>query len=264
MAKKSPTLAVGINVGDFSVFPPIFLFYLYLCLMLIDESQNIEYKEAWHDEYPGFIETWGRGIGKICEALQKAGLKTPTIEDSCGGTLFTIYRKEIMDDPINDPINGPVNEPTYAPVNDPLKNSRNVDNENVSGDDTKGDIINDTKGEPTCEPTCEPLNIPQNTDNEDIDNNDTKGDTINNTKGEPTCEPTYNGLTKRQNRIIEIMSSKPTITRIELMHALDISFATLKREISIIRKCGYIKREDGNRKSGHWLVLKHPNGPMSE
>ena len=60
------------------------------------------------------------------------------------------------------------------------------------------------------------------------------------------------------------MSSKPTITRIELMHALDISFATLKREISIIRKCGYIKREDGNRKSGHWLVLKHPNGPMSE
>ena len=212
----------------------------------------------------GFIETWGRGIGKICEALQKAGLKTPTIEDSCGGTLFTIYRKEIMDDPINGPVNisqnadsenvtdndtkgdtvndtvsdtvnGPVNEPTYAPVNDPLKNSQNVDNENVSGDDTKGDIINDTKGEPTCEPTCE-----------------------------PTSEPTYNGLTERQNRIIEIMSSKPTITRIELMHALDISFATLKREISIIRKCGYIKREDGNRKSGHWLVLKHPNGPMSE
>ena len=79
--EKSPTFGVGINVGDLAVIPPIFLFYLYLCSMLIDESQNIEYKEAWHDEYPGFIETWGRGIGKICEALQKAGLKTPTIED---------------------------------------------------------------------------------------------------------------------------------------------------------------------------------------
>ncbi len=74
--EKSPTFCARINVGDFSVFPPIFLFYLYLCLMLIDESQNIECKEAWHDVYPSFIETWGRGIGKICEAPQKACLKT--------------------------------------------------------------------------------------------------------------------------------------------------------------------------------------------
>ena len=137
-------MAVGINVGDFSVFPPIFLFYLYLCLMLIDESQNIEYKEAWHDEYPGFIETWGRGIGKICEALQKAGLKTPTIEDSCGGTLFTIYRKEIMDDPINGPVNI----------------SQNADSENVTDNDTKGDTVNDTVSDTVNGPVNEPTNDP--------------------------------------------------------------------------------------------------------
>lgn len=197
--------------------------------MLIDESQNIEYKEAWHDEYPGFIETWGRGIGKICEALQKVGLKTPTIEDSCGGTLFTIYRKEIMDDPIN----GPVNEPTYGPVNDPLKNSQNVDNENVSGDDTKGD----TKDEPTNEPTCGPINGPVN--------------------GPVNCN-----LTDRQIAMIEIMEKTPTINRTELLGILNVSLTTLRREISSLKASGYIKRE-GSDKSGLWLVLKHPNGPMS-
>ncbi len=94
---------------------------------MLSESQNIEYKESWRDEYlkwicgfdqeklfaehasqprnrnianafykAGFIETWGRGINKIRQGLKSAGLPEPKIENNASGTLITIYRKTAM------------------------------------------------------------------------------------------------------------------------------------------------------------------------
>lgn len=40
----------------------------------------------------GFIESWGRGIEKITEGFEKAGLKKPEFQEFCGGILVTIPR----------------------------------------------------------------------------------------------------------------------------------------------------------------------------
>ena len=40
----------------------------------------------------GFIETWGRGINKICQGLKNAGLQEPKIDRHISGTLITIFR----------------------------------------------------------------------------------------------------------------------------------------------------------------------------
>lgn len=41
----------------------------------------------------GFIEAWGRGIGKVCEEMQAYGLKAPLWRNICGGIEVTIERK---------------------------------------------------------------------------------------------------------------------------------------------------------------------------
>ena len=67
----------------------------------MSESQNIEYKESWRDEYlkylkakityehpdianvfyrAGYIEAWGRGIQKICDECKVLGAELPRYE----------------------------------------------------------------------------------------------------------------------------------------------------------------------------------------
>lgn len=47
----------------------------------------------------GFIESWGRGIRKINDAFDKAGLEKPKFEESEGGLLVTFKRNyPLMDD----------------------------------------------------------------------------------------------------------------------------------------------------------------------
>ena len=53
----------------------------------------------------GFIESWGRGISKVCKAFTQARLSTPTFEDFWNGTLVQIPRK--MADQVNDQVNSP-------------------------------------------------------------------------------------------------------------------------------------------------------------
>ena len=102
------------------------------------ESQNIEWKESWRDEYLkwicGFanakggkiiigkndngeivgvakakrlIEAWGRGTIKIINECKKAGLPEPIIEYSSGGISVTIFKNknaksfELSNDQIN-------------------------------------------------------------------------------------------------------------------------------------------------------------------
>ncbi len=42
----------------------------------------------------GYIETWGRGIEKVCAAFESYGLKPPQFEFTCGGLNTIIYRNE--------------------------------------------------------------------------------------------------------------------------------------------------------------------------
>ncbi len=42
----------------------------------------------------GFIESWGRGIKKVCEEIKQNGLPEPTFTEHCGGLLVTIMRPQ--------------------------------------------------------------------------------------------------------------------------------------------------------------------------
>ena len=72
---------------------------------------------------------------------------------------------------------------------------------------------------------------------------------------EPIIEPINEHLSNRQIAIIMAIKEQSFFTRDDLAKEVGVSLATLKREISILRKNGYIGR-GGSNKNGQWLLLK--------
>ena len=72
---------------------------------------------------------------------------------------------------------------------------------------------------------------------------------------EPINEPINEPLTDRQLAILTTIKQSPFINRDDLAGKVNISLATLKRELTTLRKNGYISRRGGN-KNGSWLLLK--------
>lgn len=68
-------------------------------------------------------------------------------------------------------------------------------------------------------------------------------------------EPINEDITERQKAILSSILQKPLSNRDELAEMARVSLATIKREITILRKNGYIDR-DGSNKNGQWLILK--------
>lgn len=73
-------------------------------------------------------------------------------------------------------------------------------------------------------------------------------------QNEPTNEPVNEPVNERQQTILSIMKQSPSITREDLANKLGISLATLKRELTSLRKEGYITRS-GSDKNGQWIVV---------
>ena len=71
---------------------------------------------------------------------------------------------------------------------------------------------------------------------------------------EPTNEPVNEPVNERQQTILSIMKQNPSIIREDLANKLGISLATLKRELTSLRKEGYITR-NGSDKNGQWIVV---------
>lgn len=69
-------------------------------------------------------------------------------------------------------------------------------------------------------------------------------------------EPVNKPVNERQRAILSAMKQFPSITRDELANKLDVSLATLKRELTSLRKRGYIARS-GSDKNGQWLILRN-------
>ena len=61
-------------------------------------------------------------------------------------------------------------------------------------------------------------------------------------------------VNERQQTILSIMEQNPFIIREDLANKLGISLATLKRELTSLRKEGYITRS-GSDKNGQWIVV---------
>lgn len=68
-------------------------------------------------------------------------------------------------------------------------------------------------------------------------------------------EPINEDITERQKAILSSILQKPLSNRDELAEMAGVSLATIKREITILRKNGYIDK-DGSNKNGQWLILK--------
>ena len=73
-------------------------------------------------------------------------------------------------------------------------------------------------------------------------------------QNEPINEPVNEPVNERQQTILSIMKQNPSIIREDLANKLGISLATLKRELTSLRKEGYITRS-GSDKNGQWIVL---------
>ena len=78
----------------------------------------------------------------------------------------------------------------------------------------------------------------------------------NESKNEPVSEPVSEPVNERQQAILSAMKENPSITREDLANRLNVSLATLKRELTSLRKKGYIARS-GSDKNGQWLILKN-------
>lgn len=74
-------------------------------------------------------------------------------------------------------------------------------------------------------------------------------------QNEPINEPINEHLSNRQIAIIMAIKEQSFFTRDDLAKEVGVSLAALKREISILRKNGYIGR-GGSNKNGQWLLLK--------
>ena len=66
--------------------------------------RNLNIAEAFYRA--GFIESWGRGIKKICDGFIAEGLPAPSFQEDCGGLLVTIPRRTL----INGTLNGTLNQ----------------------------------------------------------------------------------------------------------------------------------------------------------
>ena len=78
---------------------------------------------------------------------------------------------------------------------------------------------------------------------------------VNEPVNEPANEPVNEPVNKRQQVILSAMKQNPSIIREDLANELGISLATLKRELTSLRKKGYITRS-GSDKNGQWLIIK--------
>lgn len=107
----------------------------------------------------GFIESWGRGVGKVCKAFANAHLPVPTFENYWGGSLVIIPRGQ-KNEPLNDRLNivqltdnqrrvlefirlmahgvDTINDTIDDTINDTI-----IDAKDDTGNDTGNDTIND-------------------------------------------------------------------------------------------------------------------------
>jgi predicted HTH transcriptional regulator len=75
-------------------------------------------------------------------------------------------------------------------------------------------------------------------------------------KNEPKNEPKE--LSERQLRVLHAISTDNTLTREQISQQLGVPLGTIKRDITVLRKKGFLDRTGGNT-YGNWVILKDFN-----
>ena len=84
-------------------------------------------------------------------------------------------------------------------------------------------------------------------------NRPTSSQNVGENVGEKT-EKTLKGKAKREQDILALMRSDPTISSAELARALKVTDRTIERDIARLREKNKIKRQGGD-KGGEWVIL---------
>ncbi len=205
------------------------------------ESQNVEYKSSWHDEYlkwicgfanaqgavmyfgvdnasrprnlnianaffkAGFIDTWGRGYKKNREGFEPAGIPMPKVENFCGGVQVTIERTQFMK----------------------MLNVRDVGKD---GGKDGGNVTSNVTSDVTSD------------------------------VGSDVGSMSVVQLTERQQKICELIKKDSFISAQQMSVVLSVVKRTIERDLADMQKKGVLIRE-GNTSAGHWIVLlKKPEG----
>ena len=97
----------------------------------------------------GYIETWGRGIEKVCAAFDSYGLKPPQFEFTCGGLNTIIYRnekfKEEQEALLNVSVNRSVNSNNTENIQNLPENAGQSSSNSSSKDSPKSSSKNSSK-----------------------------------------------------------------------------------------------------------------------
>lgn len=216
----------------------------------------------------GYIETWGRGIEKVCAAFDAEQMQRPKFEFTCGGLNTIIYRKEnATEDTHNVPVNVPVNIPANVPVNVPA----NVP-VNVPVNDRQKQILHLMKvdSQVTALQLSEILNVSDKTIKRDIQTlcdlcmierigADKNGYWKINSLPEdaPVNVPVNVPVNDRQKQILEFITENNKITALQLSERLNVSDKTIKRDLQNMCEASLIERI-GSDKTGYWHI-KHNN-----
>ena len=178
----------------------------------------------------GFIESWGRGIDKICDGFTEKGFIEPVFAHNSGGVLCTLYRKKTADLFIG---NKDVN------VGATSENHTENHTENGTMVGTKNGTMDGSQksSQKSSQKTSQPK----------------LGSELGSRLGSElgSCAVI---MTKNRRRIIELIQENDKISITQMAEKLEISTTAIEKNISFLKANGILIRI-GNTNSGHWQII---------
>ena len=187
----------------------------------------------------GFIESWGRGIDKICDGFTEKGFIEPVFEHNSGGVLCTLFRKKTAELFIG---NKDVN------VGATSENHTENHTENGTMVGTKNGTMDGSQksSQKTTQPKL---------------GSELGSSLKNETELHKDCTKTAQSISDNGSldgtlalRIISVLKNEPTITIDQLSDKVNIARRTLVRYMNTLQKNNQIKRVGGKR-FGHWQII---------
>ena len=172
----------------------------------------------------GFIESWGRGIDKICDGFTEKGFIEPIFEHNSGGVLCTLFRKKTAELFIgNKDVNvGATSESSQKTTQPKL------------GSELGSSLKNETELHKDCTKTAQSI-----ADNGTLDG---------------TLDGTQKSSQKSSQKILDIISNDAYITTQEMADEMGISRRAVTKILTNMKAKGIIRRV-GADKGGHWQII---------
>ena len=205
----------------------------------------------------GFIESWGRGIDKICDGFTEKGFIEPIFAHNSGGVLCTLYRKKTADLFIgNKDVNvGETSESSQKTTQPKLGSELGrIENHTENGTmvGTKNGTMDGSQksSQKSSQKTTQPKL-----------GSELGSSLKNETELHKDCTKTAQSISDNGTldgtlalRIISVLKNEPTITIDQLSDKVNIARRTLVRYMNTLQKNNQIKRVGGKR-FGHWQII---------